>query len=463
LGFLTRIGSALGLSRHTEGQPRPGPWYLPITGGWLPQDVGQYWNWWQLGYDPTPGNATAIVEACVSAYAQTVAMCPGDHWRAKPNGGRERVTNSALTRILRRPNDYQTISDFLLNATRSLYLNGNAYAFAVRNDRSEVVSLHLMNPRSVIPAVAETGEVFYRLAGNRVVDEQFDNLIIPSRDVLHIRLHTDPDDPLKGKTPLEAAALDNLAIGAMTQQQVSFYLNRARPGLILSTEAVLSKEQAQQAREAWDAVSAGLNAGGTAIATGGLKPYANPTMSAKDAELAEMMKLSTQNIALVFRVPLQILGIGGTPFASTELLMQSWIASGLGFALNHIEEAFGQLFGLKGQPDEYLELNTAALLRSAHKDRIEAFARGVQGGIYSPNEARAEFELPAAKDGDEPRVQQQVVPLSFGAKQQPAPAAPPPAAPEPDEPEEDEPDAADPRAWASSLLSAADDYDRRAA
>jgi phage portal protein BeeE len=185
-------------------------------------------------------------------------------------------------------------------------------------------------------------------------------------------------------------------------------------------------------------------------------------MSAKDAELAEMMKLSNQNIALVFRVPLQILGIGGTPFASTELLMQSWIASGLGFALNHIEEAFGQLFGLKGQPDEYLELNTAALLRSAHKDRVDAFARGVQGGIYSPNEARAEFELPAAKDGDEPRVQQQVVPLSFGAKPPPAPQLAPP----PDEPEEDEPDdaaAADPRAWASSLLSAADDYDRRAA
>ena len=52
------------------------------------------------------------------AYSQTVAMCPGDHWRGNENGGRERVTTSALTRILRKPNDYQSISDFLLNATR---------------------------------------------------------------------------------------------------------------------------------------------------------------------------------------------------------------------------------------------------------------------------------------------------------------------------------------------------------
>ena len=36
------------------------------------------------------------------------------------------------------------------------------------------------------------------------------------------------------------------------------------------------------------------------------------------------------------------LGRFGLAFASTELLMQSWIASGLGFALNHIEEALGK-------------------------------------------------------------------------------------------------------------------------
>lgn len=155
-------------------------------------------------------------------------------------------------------------------------------------------------------------------------------------------------------------------------------------------------------------------------------------MSAKDAELAEIMKLSEQHIALVYRIPLAILGLGGAPMGSTEALMQQWIASGLGFALNHIEEAVGVFFGLRGQPDEYLELNTAALLRSALKDRIEALARGVQGGIYAPNEARNSESLNSVPYGDEPRVQQQVVPLSAAGKI-PAPPGPPaaPAAPPP--------------------------------
>ena len=152
-------------------------------------------------------------------------------------------------------------------------------------------------------------------------------------------------------------------------------------------------------------------------------------MASKDAATADMMKLSNEHIALAFRIPLQILGIGGTPYGSTEQLMQSWKSSGLGFALNHIEEAIGLLFDLKGQPDEYVEFDTAALLRSAMKDRIDSLARGVQGGIFSPNEARNSEGFDSVEYGDEPRVQQQVVPLSQIGKipAAPAPAAPPPA------------------------------------
>jgi hypothetical protein len=148
-----------------------------------------------------------------------------------------------------------------------------------------------------------------------------------------------------------------------------------------------------------------------------------------------MLKLSNEHIALAYRIPLQVLGIGNSSMGSTEQLMQSWIASGLGFALNHIEEAIGVLFDLKGQPDEYVEFDTAALLRSALKDRIDALARGVQGGIYSPNEARNAEGLDKVKFGEEPRVQQQVVPLSQIGQMPPpaaapfAPHAPPPAAP----------------------------------
>ncbi|MBA3572682.1 MAG: phage portal protein, partial [Pyrinomonadaceae bacterium] len=120
MSFLSRIFRP-SAEKSGEGQYREGPWALPITGGWLSSEVGQHANWWQMGYNPTGGQSSALVEACVSAYSQTIAMCPGGHWRTNEDGGRARVTNSALSRLLKRPNSYQTISDFLLNATRSLY------------------------------------------------------------------------------------------------------------------------------------------------------------------------------------------------------------------------------------------------------------------------------------------------------------------------------------------------------
>jgi hypothetical protein len=127
---------------------------------------------------------------------------------------------------------------------------------------------------------------------------------------------------------------------------------------------------------------------------------------------------------------LQLLGLATTPATSTETLMQFWLATGLGFCLNHVEQAFDRLFGLEGEPENYTEFETAALLRSAQKDRIEALARAVQSGIYSPNEARAAEGLDSTPFGDEPRVQAQIIPLSAAGSIPTAPVPDvPPSAP----------------------------------
>jgi HK97 family phage portal protein len=423
--MMARIVGVFAKAKAAEGAYRPGP-YL-VDGGVLSASAGRLLNWWQSGYSVQPyGESSAMVEACVSAYAQTVAMCPGDHWIKNEDGGRTRVTNSALSRIMRRPNDYQSMSDLMLNLTRRLYSNGEAFAVVIRNARFEPTELHLM--QYGYPHIGEDGSIFYSLRGNEVAERRFDfGAPIPARDVLHVRLHT-PRHPLKGESPILSTTLDRAMSGAVLNQQIAFYLNQARPSFMLETDEKLTREQITLLRNSWDEQTRGDNAGGTPILAWGLK--AKPvTADPVDGQLAEMLKMTEQNVALAFRVPLQILGIGGTPFASTEALMAAWKASGLGFALNHIEEAFGLLFGLKGMPYEYLEFDTKALMRSAFKDMVAAYGEGVIKGIFSSDEARAEgFDLAATPGGagKEPRVQQQVVPLSYGMNMQPpAPAAPP--------------------------------------
>lgn len=408
-----------GKAKAAEGAYRPGPYQL--DDGWLSAKAGKFWNFWQLGYNVQPyGDSSAMVEACISAYAQTVAMCPGDHWVTTPDGGRARVTTSALSRILRKPNDYQSISDFLLNLTRTLYEKGEAFAYAgARNDRQEISELHLMQYGQAM--VGTDGSIYYHLSGNEIVERRYDlGMPIPARDVLHVRLHT-PRTPLKGVSPILATVLERAMSGAALNQQVAFYLNQARPSFMLETDQQLTKEQTEELRKRWNDQTQGENAGGTPILAWGLK--AKPvSISANDARLADMLKITDQSIALAFRMPLAVLGIGDTPFASTEALMSSWRASGLGFCLNHIEEAFGLLFRLKGQPDEYLEFDTKALMRSNFKELIEGLARSATSGIHSSDEARNEIGLPASPGGigKEPRVQEQVVPLSYGFDMKPS-------------------------------------------
>jgi HK97 family phage portal protein len=247
-------------------------------------------------------------------------------------------------------------------------------------------------------------------------------LIVPQRDVLHIRLHADRRLPW----PLIGETLPDINISnAFAQQQVNFLLNQARPSAVLSTDLVLDKEQVQQLRDRWNEQAKGLHQGGVPILTAGLKvqPWVQPE-AAKDQQLAELMRLSAERIALAFRVPLQLLGLGGAPVGSTEALIELWLKTGLDFSLNHVEQSFDLLFGLQGEPEDYTEFNTDALLRSNQKDRIEMLVRGVQGGIYSPNEARNLEGLDAVAFGDEPRTQQQVVPLSAAGAIPAAPAAP---------------------------------------
>ena len=115
----------------------------------LPHAWGQFLELLADGSRSDAGcRRVSIVEACVWAYVRAIAQLPGYHRRELDNGGTETVTTSALSRLLRSPNPYQTPSDFLVHLIRSLLLNGNSYWIAQRNDRAEVTALHWTDPRA---------------------------------------------------------------------------------------------------------------------------------------------------------------------------------------------------------------------------------------------------------------------------------------------------------------------------
>src|SRR4029077_14866833 len=179
-----------------EGNYHPGPY--TVSGGVLPHAWGQFLNYWQMDLDPLQAPTSSIVEACVWAYVRAIAQLPGYHKRELGDGGYETVTTSALSRVLRAPNGYQTPSDFLVHLIRSLLYTGNSYWIAQRNDRQEVEALHWTDPRSCrVREVKVQGqifaEIFYEIGDNPLINTPSlagNSLVVPARDVLHVKLDT---------------------------------------------------------------------------------------------------------------------------------------------------------------------------------------------------------------------------------------------------------------------------------
>ena len=426
-----------------EGNWHAGPY--TVSGGVIP--AGSPWNFWQCDIDPCGYPSSSIVEACVWAYVRAIAQLPGYHRIELDNGGTETVTSSALARLLRSPNPYQTPSDFLVHLIRSLLLTGNSYWIAQRNDRAEVTALHWTDPRACrVREIAVQGqafrEIFYEIGDNPLF--QFDSIlgrnsiVVPARDVFHVKLAT-PRHPLVGETWLAALPIE-LAQTAAINTSLTQAAANMRPAGVIQTDMVLTKAQVDELRARWREHSQDMNTGGVPILSAGLK-FQPLTMSAEDQQVIDQRKLNDRMVAAVFGVPAILLGMTDTGTAkSAEAVMAEWLAAGLGWLINHIEVALDQFVGLNadsvGKGREYTEYDTEVLLRSAFKEKIEGLARGVQAGIYAPDEAR--YKIGFAKVpggfGKMPRVQQQMVPLDFEPPE-PAPVAPP-ALPPPDDEEE---------------------------
>lgn len=420
-----------------EGNWHPGPY--TVSGGWLPSSWGQNLNFWQMDFDPLGLPGSSIVEACIWAYIRAIAQLPGFHKRELVNGGTETITTSALSRVLRAPNAYQTPSDFLVHLIRSLLYNGNCYWVAQRNDRNEVVALHWTDPRQCrVREIFVTGqsfrEVFYEIGNNPLLAfDSFDRvgIVVPARDVLHIKLAT-PRHPLVGETWLAALAVELMQQNALNHA-VTTSATTGRPSGVLKTPLTYTVAQINELRERWRQHSADMASGGAPILTAGME-FQPLALSADDAKTIEQLKLNDRAVAGVFGVPPMLVGLADTATQkSAEAVMAEWLASGLGWLIDHIERAFDGFFGLAEIPAgrEWTELDTRALLRTLYKERIEAEARAVQAGISTPNEVRRLEGLPDKDHGDDLYMQQQMVAIGTAPPVAPTPAAP---TPPPDEP-----------------------------
>lgn len=373
-----------------------------------------------VGIGPS-GRYIPAAYACVMANARGISQCYPTHKRRDAAGHIETVTTSAAARVLRRPNPVETWPQFILNQVCDLQFDGNALAVATRNGRDEVAALWRMPRSACAPMVGPDGSLFYSVGVNEF-DAEATETMAPGRDVLHLRMHC-PRHPLLGESPITAAAMAAGINVALSQSQLAFFSNMNRPAGALTTDKVLTSEHIDVLRRKFDEQSKRWAQGGMPILTSGLK-FEAMAITSQDAQLIEAQRLSIEDIARVFGVPLPVIGdLSKATLQNVEQLAGLWLAIGLGALLENIERSLDALFELG--PDEWIELDTAALLRTDFAARVDGLTKAIQGGLMTPNEARARESLSPVPHGNTVYVQQQMVEL--GTKPAPPPPPPPPA------------------------------------
>jgi HK97 family phage portal protein len=412
------------VSRAVPAQP--GGWYgvirEPYTGAWqanaeIRPDT--------LIQNPTVFSCFSLISSDIKKLCLRLVVLDAD-------GIWQEATNPAFSPVLRKPNRYQTMPQFLESWVLSKLQFGNTYVLKSRDIRGVVTDLYVLNPLHVTPLVAPDGGVYYQLKRDDLSATFDEDTIVPAEEIIHDRwmclFH-----PLVGISPLYAAA--GVATQGLTIQQNStaFFANGSQPAGIILIPGGISDDQAARARDLWKTSHGGANRGSTAVLTHGMT-YQPLTQSAVDSQLTEQEKRIVETIAGVLHVPASFVDAShAPPYGNNEAVVQQYYSQCLQVLLNDIEVCLDEGLGLDtptGSGTQYgVEFDIDDLVWMDTATKTKAASDAIGSGAMSPNEARRKyFGLGPVDGGDSPYLQQQYYSLEeLSARDATTPIAPVPA------------------------------------
>ena len=350
------------------------------------------------GIAVTPDRAmrVAAVFACVRIRSGVVANMPLHIKRRVDARTREDASDHPLWSIFRRrPNRWQTPSQFKRMLTAHLLLRGNAYAMIVRS-RGNILSLVPLHPDRVRCTQNDDlslSYVYTRKDGGQVR--------LAQSEVFHLVGLT-----LDGVNGVSVITYARETIGlslAMEEHGATVFKNGARVSIVLKHPNKLGKEGLEFLRASLDDYRAGGESEGKALILEEGMDTSPLAMTSEDAQWIESRKFSRSDIAMFFGVPPHMIGdtekstSWGTGIDSQT---QGFVTFSAEDDLTTWEEAINRDLVTDNDNDIYARFNRASLVKGDIKVRWEAHVKALQWGVMTPNEVRALEDLNPREGGD---------------------------------------------------------------
>jgi len=318
----------------------------------------------------TTAFASTAVMSAVSLLADSVASMPLELTRVRAG----RLERLATPSVLVRPNQTQTMFEFIHQIMLSLALHGSAYVYAPRKAGELPVEMRVIHPNLIRKEyVTDDGTAYYQIGDSEHSSDEMKAihwLLMPNQR--------------RAVSPLEALRNTIGTSIAMDRFLAQFYGEGATPSSVLETDATITVEQANILRDTW--ADAHTRRRKPAVLTGGLR-WKSVTVSAADAQMIEHREAIVRDIARAYRIPLNMINASGGDSQTYQNVEQA----GINFVrytllpfMRRIEDAISEMLPLT----QKVRFNASEFERADLTTRVKAQQMQIMSGTLTPNEAR---------------------------------------------------------------------------
>ena len=281
------------------------------------------------------------------------------------------------------PNPFQDVSRFRRLMFLDLFLDGNIFLYwdgthlyHLPADRVEIIT----DPKTYV-------------AGYKYGNTEF-----TAEEVIHIA-DNNASSIYRGVTRLKSALTSINILLNMMDFQKSFFSNSAVPGLVITSPNVLGDKMKDRLIASWQAKYNPKSGGRRPlILDGGLDVKALSDVNFRELDFENAIREKEQNILQALGVP-QLLLDGGNNANITPNLRLFYLET-IYPVVTMVNTALERFFGYDISP----EVSKVSALQPDMRESSAYFTTLVNGGVLTPNEARAELRYPPVTDGDEIRI-----------------------------------------------------------
>ena len=183
----------------------------------------------------------------------------------------------------------------------------------------------------------------------------------------------------------------------------NLYENGALPLGLLKTNGRLNDAQVGALRASWKKLYSGVkNSAKTVVLQEGME-YEALSMNPNEIQMSATKANTNAEICKVFNVPEGLVNAkAGKQYVSIEQNNLHFLKTTLAPIIAAMEGAMDKSLLLESEKTQgfFFRFDTSDIIRSTEKERVDTTVAALNGGLFTVNEARAKFDLPALEEDE---------------------------------------------------------------